>query len=336
VAMREAFHRMDDLLRDRGTSLPELRALSNKRPGGGMPPQAVNPDNVGCTACVVCMTDQRIICANAGDSRAVLCRSGRAVALSEDHKPNDDIERNRIQAAGGYVERCEPCWRVNGNLNLSRALGDLEYKKNTKLKPEEQIICSTPDIHVEERCAEDEFVVICCDGVWDRKTNQEVVDFVRQRMPPERDITPEKMSAICEALLDDCLSPNLQATDGLGGDNMTAVVVRFSEDAPRLASVEAGPASGKGGALHALVDLPAGCRLSDLDLFVSEETAAIHVGVKGSKDQVVKLISLRQHLPQGASPGFAPGTLDGNSASRAKFFSKAGQLRVELPWHYPS
>ena len=41
--------------------------------------------------------------ANAGDSRAVLCRGGQALALSEDHKPQSDGERNRIQAAGVFV-----------------------------------------------------------------------------------------------------------------------------------------------------------------------------------------------------------------------------------------
>ena len=43
------------------------------------------------------------VCANAGDSRAVLCRAGRAIALSEDHKPDDPKERSRIYAAGGHV-----------------------------------------------------------------------------------------------------------------------------------------------------------------------------------------------------------------------------------------
>lgn len=36
--------------------------------------------------------------------------------------------------------------RINGNLNLSRALGDMEYKKDTKLRPEDQIITAAPDI----------------------------------------------------------------------------------------------------------------------------------------------------------------------------------------------
>lgn len=58
--------------------------------------------------------------ANAGDSRCVLCRNGKAVDLSFDHKPEDDLERTRIEKAGGKVTADG---RVNGGLNLSRAIG---------------------------------------------------------------------------------------------------------------------------------------------------------------------------------------------------------------------
>lgn len=44
-------------------------------------------DIVGCTANVVLITKKKIIVANAGDSRSVLCRNGRAIQLSQDHKP---------------------------------------------------------------------------------------------------------------------------------------------------------------------------------------------------------------------------------------------------------
>lgn len=52
--------------------------------------------------------DRVIYCANAGDSRAVLCRNGTAVDLSEDHKPTNAVERTRIENANGFVEdkRC--------------------------------------------------------------------------------------------------------------------------------------------------------------------------------------------------------------------------------------
>ena len=56
--------------------------------------------DAGATACVVFITKDRIITANAGDSRAVLARAKRAVALSEDHKPNDPKELARITKSG--------------------------------------------------------------------------------------------------------------------------------------------------------------------------------------------------------------------------------------------
>ena len=80
--------------------------------------------------------------ANAGDSRSVLCKNGVAEAKSEDHKPEMDSEKTRIYKADGWISD----GRVKGNLNLTRGFGDLEYKQNKKLKPEDQMITANPDI----------------------------------------------------------------------------------------------------------------------------------------------------------------------------------------------
>ena len=90
----------------------------------------------GCTACVCIIDNQlkKIYFANAGDSRVVLCKKGMAYRMSIDHKPELDLEKNRIYKSEGYINNYG---RINGNLNLSRCLGDLEYKKNKKLKPQE-------------------------------------------------------------------------------------------------------------------------------------------------------------------------------------------------------
>lgn len=71
-----------------------------------------------------------------GDSRAIASVSGRVEPLSYDHKPSNYEEKKRIVAAGGWVEYN----RVNGNLALSRALGDFIFKKNQRVSPEEQIV----------------------------------------------------------------------------------------------------------------------------------------------------------------------------------------------------
>ena len=74
----------------------------------------------GTTACVLLVTKDSIYCANIGDSRAVLCSFGKAEPLSYDHKPQNDEELERIEKSGHFVEDD----RVDGNLALSRAIGD--------------------------------------------------------------------------------------------------------------------------------------------------------------------------------------------------------------------
>lgn len=82
-------------------------------------------DCIGCTANVIFIDDmKKIYAANAGDSRCVLARKGQAIPLSFDHKPDNEIEKNRIEKAGSVITE----GRVDGNLNLSRSLGDLKYK----------------------------------------------------------------------------------------------------------------------------------------------------------------------------------------------------------------
>jgi len=248
-ALVAAFNRMDDLL-SRETPECDLRPFSDgvalRRctgrelgcgwPGGGvlaqlgLEPKVVSPDWVGCT-CIVCLVRaDTIIVANAGDSRAVLSRGGKAVPLSEDHKPNLPIESERIHKAGGCVVRQQVGstvqFRVNGNLNLSRSIGDLQYKKNSELSAGEQMICSTPDVQTFKREADDEFLLLACDGVWDVLSNQDAVDFVHKRLKQYLQ-TRRPLSGIMEDMLDYCISPDLAATNGLGGDNMTAVLVLF-------------------------------------------------------------------------------------------------------------
>lgn len=85
---------------------------------------------------------------------------GRAKPLSFDHKPQNEGEKARITAAGGFVD----FGRVNGNLALSRAIGDFEFKKSADLGPEQQIVTAYPDVVVHEMTDDDEFLVIACDG----------------------------------------------------------------------------------------------------------------------------------------------------------------------------
>ena len=190
--------------------------------GGGrmctLPPSHVE---AGCTAVVAAVRDGVLTVANAGDSRAVLCRGGEALPLSEDHKPAQARELARIEAAGGFVT---PQGRVNGNLNLSRALGDLKYKGNTAVARAEQMITAEPDVKVVRLEASDEFLLLACDGVWDVMTSQQCVDFVRERIAKGM-----ALEEIVSEIFDACISEDPKTTGGLGGDNMTAIIVRLKQ-----------------------------------------------------------------------------------------------------------
>ncbi|CAE7476264.1 unnamed protein product [Symbiodinium sp. CCMP2456] len=225
AALRKAFEGMDELL-----CRPEEQSYLQSFTGATRNGSKMLSDarRVGCTAVVCLVQSERLIVANAGDSRAVLSREGFAVPLSEDHKPTLPAERDRIQKAGGVVERQQIGkfiqHRVNGNLNLSRTIGDLDYKRNSALRMSEQIISSTPDVTHFQREARDDFVLLACDGIWEAMSSQDVVDFVNQRLKKHA-AAEGPLSNIMEELLDHCLAPDLAASGGVGGDNMTALLV---------------------------------------------------------------------------------------------------------------
>ena len=178
----------------------------------------------GCTAVALLVEGDTMYCANAGDSRCVLCRNGAPIALSVDHKPFNGGEQSRIERAGGYV------WnkRVNGMLALSRAIGDFAFKANSKVAWEDQAVTSAPEVRTLPIDHDhDDFAVIACDGIWDVMSNEEVCLFVKSHMADGA-----TLEQICERLMDKCLSPQ---PFGLGCDNMSVIIVAFakvaSEDA---------------------------------------------------------------------------------------------------------
>uniref|UniRef100_A0A8C9WA30 Protein phosphatase 1G n=1 Tax=Scleropages formosus TaxID=113540 RepID=A0A8C9WA30_SCLFO len=177
----------------------------------------------GTTAVVSLIRGKQLIVANAGDSRCVVSEKGKAVDMSYDHKPEDEVELARIKNAGGKVTMDG---RVNGGLNLSRAIGDHFYKRNRALAPEDQMISAKPDVKVLTLNDDHEFMVIACDGIWNVMSSQEVVDFVSERIKPGEDGKVRALSSIVEELLDHCLAPDTSG-DGTGCDNMTCIIVTF-------------------------------------------------------------------------------------------------------------
>lgn len=181
-------------------------------------------DDSGCAATSAIITDKKIVCGNAGDSRTVMSINGFAKALSYDHKPSNEGEKARICAAGGYVDM----GRVNGNLALSRGIGDFEFKKNVDLPAEEQIVTCYPDVIQHDiNFEKDEFVILACDGIWDCLTSQNAVECVRRGVYEKKPLTQ-----ICEEMMELCCAPTSDGS-GIGCDNMSIVIVALLDYAKK-------------------------------------------------------------------------------------------------------
>ncbi|KAG5489930.1 hypothetical protein JKF63_00047 [Porcisia hertigi] len=180
----------------------------------------------GTTANCVYLADQQIVCANAGDSRAVLYRGGKVIPLSVDHKPSVPSEEARILAAGCQVEN----GRVNMTLAVSRALGDVDFKSCAGKKWTDQAVTASPDITVTPSQSDDEFIVMGCDGIWDVLSNEECCNLVKtliQNNEIDKNGNPVvvDISLVCEQVLDRCLAHS--NSEKAGTDNMTIIVVEF-------------------------------------------------------------------------------------------------------------
>ncbi|KAF8606375.1 protein serine/threonine phosphatase 2C [Ceratobasidium sp. AG-I] len=138
--------------------------------------------------------------ANAGDARGVLCRAGKAVRLTYDHKGSDKQEAKRIVDAGGFVLNN----RVNGVLAVTRSLGDSAMK---------EFVVGSPYTTETELSDDDEFVILACDGLWDVADDQAAVDIVRKS-------APNSAQEAAKALLD-------HALQSFSMDNVSVLVVRF-------------------------------------------------------------------------------------------------------------
>lgn len=165
-----------------------MRTISEKKHG---------VDRSGSTAVGVMISPSHIYFINCGDSRGLLSRGGAVHFFTQDHKPNNPLEKERIQKAGGSVM----IQRVNGSLAVSRALGDFDYKCVHGKGPTEQLVSPEPEVYAIERCeGEDEFIILACDGIWDVMGNEQLCDFVRSRLEVTDDL--ERVS---NEIVDTCL-----------------------------------------------------------------------------------------------------------------------------------
>lgn len=160
----------------------------------------------------------KVLFVNVGDSRAILIEpNGDFSFVTTDHKPDNPNESQRIRSAGGSVS----FGRVDGELAMSRAIGDYSYKQNTKLPAQQQKVISLPDI-TELVADESDEILLCCDGLFEKLTTEQVAAFIH--CAGELDDTRYKRepSRICSMLLDYSLAIGSK-------DNMSAMLIQFAD-----------------------------------------------------------------------------------------------------------
>uniref|UniRef100_A0A8D2LTL4 Protein phosphatase 1F n=2 Tax=Varanus komodoensis TaxID=61221 RepID=A0A8D2LTL4_VARKO len=126
----------------------------------------------GSTAVSAFIVGNKLHIAWLGDSQVMLVQQGKAVTLMEPHKPEREDERQRIEALGGCVTFMD-CWRVNGTLAVSRAIGDLLQKP---------YISGDADSASFELTGSEDYVLLACDGFFDAIQPFEVVDHVLEHL----------------------------------------------------------------------------------------------------------------------------------------------------------
>ncbi|BFG29177.1 hypothetical protein CerSpe_154510 [Prunus speciosa] len=164
--------------------------------------KAVDLGKGGSTAVTAILIDcQKLVVANVGDSRAIICNNGVAKQLSVDHEPS--TEREEIENRGGFVSNFPgDVPRVDGQLAVARAFGDKSLKKHLSSEPHVMVAL------IDEKT---EFIVLASDGLWKVMSNQEVADSIK-------DIKDARAAA--KHLTE-------EAVNRKSSDDISCVVVRF-------------------------------------------------------------------------------------------------------------
>ena len=150
----------------------------------------------------------------------LLKNKGEVSSMSIDHKPELPNEFSRIKKAGGRIIE----GRVNGLLNLSRSIGDFQFKNRKDLKQEEQIVTCNPDVLFENRSENDDFVIMGCDGIWECITNTGISDYIYDK---ENNVSELNLEKILEELFERNIAKSEEEENGC--DNMTAILIQFKK-----------------------------------------------------------------------------------------------------------
>ena len=178
----------------------------------------------GTTCVMVAQIGDRFICANIGDSRAIMIKTGNEIVpLSIDQKPDDPEESKRIVQNGGEISQYEEdgeksgpyrIWKkgeVYPGIAMSRSVGDF-IATSLGVVPEAKFI--------EEKIDQDcKFIVVASDGIWEFLDNKRVGEIV---MPYYKNDDPD---GACKALIKE--ATEWWNKEDIVVDDITVVVVFF-------------------------------------------------------------------------------------------------------------
>ncbi|CAG9329311.1 unnamed protein product [Blepharisma stoltei] len=184
-------------------------------------------ENSGSTLNVVLVNGDKLVCANIGDSRAVLGSfNGQWTFkdLSRDHKPTEEDEKNRIIKSNGIVDHARSSfgkdigplrvWQTinNHGLAMSRSIGDtIAHEFGVSSEPE------FSQRHLREN---DKFLIVASDGIWDVISSEEAVKLVANALEKN------KKDTCCDSLINEATRRWKQAYNK-SVDDITVIVTFF-------------------------------------------------------------------------------------------------------------
>ena len=156
---------------------------------------------IGTTATIVLIKDNKIYCANVGDSKAYIIYDNSYTQISSEHKCTIEDEKRRVESMGGEIKKN----RVMGQLILTRTLGDLYVKQYG--------VISTPDISVNDIRGNMKYIILASDGIWDVVDLDTLVGMGK---------AGKNVGEFCEDIVKLAINKNTK-------DNVSCIVISFKE-----------------------------------------------------------------------------------------------------------
>ena len=205
-----------------------------------------NIEKSGSCGIILLIIDDRVYLGNVGDSRAIVSENGGKVTsnLTNDHKPEEPHEKERIEKNGGKVMKNnyldtykflmpmlnnrlnELPFRVYpGGLSVSRSFGDISAK-DTQLGGNANVLIAKPDVFVYVIEKKTDFIFVGCDGIFDKWGTKEIIDSIWSYLGKVKDrVANEERIKLCEGVVNNVIMMSLKK---MSYDNLTGIFLNFN------------------------------------------------------------------------------------------------------------